>query len=426
MKRITFLAAFLILLATAIYSIARQSAQSFVPVTDVMLENPDPADWLMWRRTLNSWGYSPLDQINATNARNLRMVWTRGMGPGIQEAAPLVYRGVMYLPNPSDLIQAINAATGDLIWEYKRQWSEDVAKILPIAPSINRNIAIYGNNIIDTSADDQVYALDARSGKLAWETRILDMKESPAQETSGPIIAKGKIFSGRGCEPKKSALACVIVAHDAKTGKELWRTRTVPMPGEPGDETWGGLPYEKRSHVGTWMVPSYDPELNLLYVGTSVTSPAPKFMLAGNEFTYLYHNSTLALNADTGKMQGYVKVSQLKQTKQERISTGCSRSDLVGWEREWRDFRRADKPEGIGSALGAAGRAGALARIDAAASLLGIRQDYRRVALVCGQRRQRVGGAAGLGVSGVEMRGAGPVDWVGSGTAMATLTFGRE
>src|SRR3989475_12675860 len=179
MKRITFLAAFLILLATAIYSIARQTTASFVPVTDAMLENPDPADWLMWRRTLKSWGYSPLDQINRTNVRNLRMVWTRGMGPGIQEATPLVYRGVMYLPNPSDLIQAINAATGDLIWEYKRQWSEDVAKILPIAPSINRNIAIYGNNIIDTSADDQVYALDARSGKLAWETRILDRKESP-------------------------------------------------------------------------------------------------------------------------------------------------------------------------------------------------------------------------------------------------------
>src|SRR5881296_883655 len=136
MKRITFLAAFLILLATAIYSIARQSAGSFVPVTDAVLENPDPADWLMWRRTLNSWGYSPLDQINATNARNLKVVWTRGMEAGVQEAAPLVYRGVMYLPNPSDLIQAINAATGDLIWEYKRQWSEDVSRILPIAPSI--------------------------------------------------------------------------------------------------------------------------------------------------------------------------------------------------------------------------------------------------------------------------------------------------
>ena len=114
MKRITILVSSLIMLATAIYSIAQQSGGTFVPVTDTMLENPDPADWLMWRRTLNGWGYSPLDQINTTNVRNLRMVWTRGIGPGIQEATPLVYHGVMYLPNPSDLIQAINAATGDL------------------------------------------------------------------------------------------------------------------------------------------------------------------------------------------------------------------------------------------------------------------------------------------------------------------------
>jgi alcohol dehydrogenase (cytochrome c) len=304
MKRIPFAVASLLLLFTTFRSVAQQPAPAFVPVTDQMLENPDPADWLMWRRTLNSWGYSPLDQINKNNVRNLKMVWTRGMGPGVQEATPLVYRGVMYLPNPSDLIQAMNAATGDLLWEYKRDWAEDVTKILPV-PSINRNIAIYGNNIIDTSADDQVYALDATSGKLAWENRILDMKESPAQETSGPIIAKGKIFSGRGCEAKKSPFACVIVAHDAKTGKELWRVRTIPRPGEPGDETWGGIPYEKRSHVGTWMVPSYDPELNILYVGTSVTAPAPKFMLAGNDFTYLYHNSTLALDANTGNMRWY-------------------------------------------------------------------------------------------------------------------------
>src|SRR5215831_18611258 len=134
-----------------LYTIAQQSAPSFVPVTDAMLQNPDPADWLMWRRTLNGWGYSPLDQINRTNVRNLKMVWTRGMGPGVQEATPLVYRGVMYVPNPSDLIEAMNAATGDLIWEYKREWKEDVTKILPV-PSINRNLAIYGNTIIDTSA----------------------------------------------------------------------------------------------------------------------------------------------------------------------------------------------------------------------------------------------------------------------------------
>jgi alcohol dehydrogenase (cytochrome c) len=303
MRRITFALSSLLLLLPALTYVGQQS-DSFVPVTDEMLRNPAPADWLMWRRTHNGWGYSPLEQINRGNVRNLKMVWTRGMGPGVQEATPLVYRGVMYLPHPSDLIQAMNAATGDLIWEHKRQWKEDVTKLLPV-PSINRNLAIYGNTVIDTSADDYVFALDTATGKLVWENQILDMKESPAQQTSGPIIANGKIFSGRGCEAKKSALACVIVAHDAKTGKELWRTRTIPRPGEPGDETWGGVPFEKRSHVGTWMVPSYDPDLNMLYIGTSVTAPAPKFMLAGNDLQYLYHNSTLALDGDSGKIVWY-------------------------------------------------------------------------------------------------------------------------
>jgi alcohol dehydrogenase (cytochrome c) len=171
-------------------------------------------------------------------------------------------------------------------------------------PDINRNVAIYGDTIIDTSGDDFVYALDVKTGAMRWETKILDYQKG-AQQTSGPIIANGKVISGRGCEPEGGADACVITAHDAKTGKELWRTRTIPRPGEPGAETWGNVPEDKRIHVGTWMVPSYDPQLNLIYVGTSVSSPAPKYMLAGNDKKYLYHNSTLALNADTGRIAWY-------------------------------------------------------------------------------------------------------------------------
>jgi alcohol dehydrogenase (cytochrome c) len=210
----------------------------------------------------------------------------------------------MYLPNPSDLLHAINAVTGDLIWEYRRPLPEDIGKYLP-APTANRNVAIYGDKIYDTSVDDFVYAVDAKTGKLAWETRIADYRELSAQQTSGPIIARGKIFSGRGCEPRGGLEACVITAHDAVTGKELWRVRTMPKAGEPGDETWGGIPVELRKHVGTWMVPSYDPELNRIYIGTSVTSPAPKFQLAGNDKKYLYHNCTLAIDADTGKVVWY-------------------------------------------------------------------------------------------------------------------------
>jgi alcohol dehydrogenase (cytochrome c) len=274
------------------------------PVTDKMLAEPDPADWLMWRRTLNSWGYSPLNQINKTNVGKLKMVWTRGMGPGVQEATPLVHNGVMYLPNPSDYVQAMDAATGEMKWEYKRQWPDDLGKFIPV-PSINRNLAIYGDKIIDTSADDFLFALDSVTGKLAWQTRIVDYREDPAQETSGPIIANGKIFSTRGCEVKFTPNGCIITAHDAVSGKELWRTRTIPRPGEPGDESWGKVTDANRRHVGAWMVPSYDAESNLLIVGTSVTSPAPKYRLDGNDKQYLYHNSTLAINADTGKLVWY-------------------------------------------------------------------------------------------------------------------------
>src|SRR5438309_8565156 len=112
---------------TAILFAACAFAQisDFAPVTDRMLENPDPGDWLMWRRTLDSWGYSPLNQIDRSNVGKLRMVWTRGLGPGVQEGTPLVHNGVMFFPNPSDLIHAINAATGDLIWEYRRPVPED-------------------------------------------------------------------------------------------------------------------------------------------------------------------------------------------------------------------------------------------------------------------------------------------------------------
>jgi alcohol dehydrogenase (cytochrome c) len=290
-------------LALALLVTVPAAQEGVTPVTDRMLQNPDPADWLMWRRTLNSWGFSPLDQINRGNVRTLTLAWTRAMTPGVQEATPLVHDGTMYLPNPSDVVQAMNAATGDLKWEYRRRLPDDLQKYFPVS-AINRNLAIFGNLIIDTSADDYVYALDANTGTLAWETKILDYQKG-AQQTSGPIIANGKIVSGRGCEPEGGPEACVITAHDAKTGKELWRTRTIPAPGEPGNETWGNIPFEQRRHVGTWMVPSYDPELNLIYVGTSVTSPAPKYLLGGKDLKHLYHNSTLALDADTGKITWY-------------------------------------------------------------------------------------------------------------------------
>jgi alcohol dehydrogenase (cytochrome c) len=281
------------------------SAGVFVPVTDAMLQNPADGDWLSWRRTLNSWGYSPLAQVTRDNVDDLQMVWTRALAPGRQEGTPLAYGGVLYMPQASDVIQAIDAVTGDLKWGHRRDLPDDVYDFVGGNARNNRNIAIFDRFIINTSDDDFVFGLDVTTGEIAWETQIFDYRVQPVGHSSGPIIADGKVISGRSCRPQGGPESCVIIAHDGQTGEELWRRRTIPAPGEPGDETWGGVPYEQRVHVGAWMPPSYDPELRLIYVGTSVTSPAPKFMLGGVDNTHLYHNSTLALDVDTGDIRWY-------------------------------------------------------------------------------------------------------------------------
>ena len=307
-QRLGFSLAVLALVPFAPLAAMAQSDEDagFVPVTDAMLQDPAPGDWLMWRRTLDGWGYSPLDQIDRGNVGDLRMVWTRALTEGRQQGTPLAYGGVLYMPNPADVIQAIDAVTGDLIWEHRREVPDDIADyVFNTLWQNNRNIAIYGSTILDTSADDHIFALDAETGRLVWETQVLDYRTHPATQSSGPIVADGKVVSGRSCMPAGGPDACVITAHDPDTGRELWRRRTIPAPGEPGDETWGGVPFEERRHVGAWMVPSYDAALNLLYIGTSVTSPAPKFLIGGADLRHLYHNSTLALDADTGEIAWY-------------------------------------------------------------------------------------------------------------------------
>ena len=293
----------LITVAPAPVPAGAQSSAEFVPVTDAMLQEPSPNDWLMWRRTLDGWGYSPLDQIDHENVGDLRMVWTRALATGRQEGTPLVYDGVLYMPQSDDVIEAIDAVTGDLKWSYRRDLPEDVYEMVGGNARTNRNVAIYDRLIVNTTDDDFAIGLDATTGEVVWETKIFDYQVNPAGHSAGPIIADGKMISGRSCRPQGGPETCVVIAHDARTGQEVWRRSTVALPGEPGDETWGGVPYEQRIHVGSWMPASYDPELRLIYQGTSVTSPAPKFMLGGVNNTHLYHNSTLALDVDTGEIR---------------------------------------------------------------------------------------------------------------------------
>ena len=184
-------------LAVAVLALAAglasgQSATGFTPVTDAMLQDPAPEDWLTWRRTLDGWGYSPLDQIDRGNVGRLRMVWSRGLATGRQEGTPLAYDGVLYMPQSSDVIEAIDAVTGDLKWQHRRNLPDDVYDFVGGNARNNRNIAIYDRFIVNTSDDDYFFGLDAATGEIAWETQIFDYKVTPAGHSSGPIIADGQ------------------------------------------------------------------------------------------------------------------------------------------------------------------------------------------------------------------------------------------
>ncbi len=270
------------------------------PVSPEDLANPPAADWLSFRRDLKGWGHSPLEQITADNVSALALAWSRPLAQGSYEGTPLVRDGVMYIVQPSDVFDAVDAATGDLIWHYQRRMPDGFR-----GANTKRNAALFENLLISTSADGVAYALDIKTGELVWEQMITDWKTQSASTSGGPIIAGDKIVSGRNCAVESAPETCVIVANDARTGKELWRTNTMAAPGEPGDESWGGVPWEDRRQVGTWMPATYDAELDLVYIGTSVTGPTTKFKLGGNDKQHLYSTSTLALDGKTGKIVWY-------------------------------------------------------------------------------------------------------------------------
>src|SRR6267142_4287792 len=278
--------------------------QNFRPVTEPTLRNPAPGDWLNWRRTDNAWGYSPLDQINTRNVERLQLAWSWAMeNTGAQETTPLVYDGVMYLPNPRGVIQALDAATGDLLWEYRPEREKVSEGAGGDGNGVQRNIAIYGDKIFGTTNDAHIIALDARSGKLTWDTAVADPKQG-YQYTSGPIVVRGKVIAGMtGCSRYKEDV-CFISGHDAATGKELWRTSTVARPAEPGGDTWGDLPLAFRAGGDAWIPGSYDPEANLIYWGTAQAKPWAR-AARGTDGDALYTNSTLALDPDTGEIKWY-------------------------------------------------------------------------------------------------------------------------
>ncbi|MGO9703064.1 MAG: pyrroloquinoline quinone-dependent dehydrogenase [Xanthobacteraceae bacterium] len=280
--------------------------QQLKPITDENLKEPAPGDWLMRRGDYRAWGYSALNQIRADNVGRLRLAWAWNMEPGYQEEAPLAHDGIIFLGNPNNVVQALDGRTGDLLWEYRR----DLPKIEggyhnDLLNRARGTIALYADKVLLATADAHVLALDAKTGKVVWDTLVADYRQGYTF-TGGPMVAKGKVIAGiSGCTNPTTAGGCFIVALDVNTGAELWRTHTIAQPGSPGDESWHGLPREQRNGGSVWTSGSYDPALNLLYWGTGGPIPHAEFIRGTGDGAVLYTDSTLALDADTGNIVWY-------------------------------------------------------------------------------------------------------------------------
>ena len=294
---LTLFACIAIILASA--SPAPAQVGNVTPVTDEMLRNPDPGDWLSWRRTLDGWGYSPLDDVDTSNVGDLRLAWSWGLEPGVSQTTPVVHEGVMYIANPGHVVQALDARNGDFIWEYRHEMDERRR-----AGAQMRSLAVYEDLIILNTYDAHVVGLDARTGAVRWDTLAAPPDQEGYGFSSGPVVADGVIVAGlRGCERFRED-TCYIIGVDGRSGQVLWRTSTVARPGERGGDTWGDLPLLMRAGSDAWIPGSYDPVTGLVYYGTSQAKPWSRDA-RGTDGDALYSNSTLALDPATGEMRWY-------------------------------------------------------------------------------------------------------------------------
>ena len=278
--------------------------QNLTPVTDQMLLNPSPNDWLMVRGNYQAHSHSKLTQVTKDNVNRLQLAWVWSMydgGPNANEPTPIVHDGYMFLMNPDNRLQALDAATGELLWEHRLRPS-DAAD----GGNAMRNIAIYQDKLIVATTDAHLMAIDARSGRTVWDTQFGDQRFGYGT-SSGPVVINGRIVQGmQGCERYKGRDAdqgCYITGFDAQTGRILWRFNTLARSGTPGGDTWNNLPNMLRAGGDTWITGSYDPELNLTYWGVAQAKP---WMQASRgtrgEDAALYTSSTLALRPDTGQL----------------------------------------------------------------------------------------------------------------------------
>jgi alcohol dehydrogenase (cytochrome c) len=270
--------------------------QSYAPVTAERLMHPEDANWLLFRRTYDGWGYSPLAEITPANVSRLQPVWTFATGQVEgHQAPPMVNNGVMFVATPGNQLLTIDARTGAVLWRYKRPIPEDMTQLHPT----NRGVGLYGDKVFFAATEAVLVALDARTGKEVWTTKVEDYRKGYYMSLA-PLIVDGRVMVG--VSGGEFGVRGFVAAFDAETGKELWRTFMVPEPGQPGSETWPQGDQWKTGGGSVWMTGTYDPQTGLAFWGTGNGGPWMGDQRPGDN---LFTSSVVALDTKTGAIKGY-------------------------------------------------------------------------------------------------------------------------
>ncbi|PCJ23506.1 MAG: alcohol dehydrogenase [SAR86 cluster bacterium] len=271
------------------------------PVSDAMLRSPADKDWLLWRRTYDSQGFSPLDQVNRQNVSQLSLAWRTELAPGPNMATPLVHDGVMFLASTEDTVLALDARSGNELWTYKHESNA--------TPSARIGIALHGEKVLIPTQDLHVVALNSKSGAVLWDHEISANATDliPYALRGAPLIANGIVI--QGVTATMIPEGGFIVGLDINSGEELWRFHTVARPDGPGGNTWNNLPLAERSGGSVWVPGSYEPALDLIYFGTAPTYDTGPLLkpvdIPGVTNDALYTNATIALRPKTGELVWY-------------------------------------------------------------------------------------------------------------------------
>ncbi len=267
--------------------------ERLTPVTDEMLRNPAPGDWLTWRRTPDGLGFSPLTGITAANVSELQLAWSHTLNPVPNPSTPLVHDGVLFAASGGGNFDALDAATGELLWTHAPDGSA-------VGPGVaNRNMSLYGDHLYVLLAGGSLGALDTRTGQLAWATEL------SARPSGGPLVANGTVFQGVGSFPGTRG---TIQAFDADGGEPLWSWHAIPTSDQPGGNTWADMRDGDRTGAAIWTTAYMDYDLDLIYFGTGNTYDTAWLAYEPaypGQRDALYTNSTVALHPDTGEMAWY-------------------------------------------------------------------------------------------------------------------------